>query len=130
MWYLSNGDTFRAGLRPCIRGDSVVHNRAFGTNESVLIREVSIVLYLLLGEIGQRRSQLVDWYLGEMEGEVDDEQELLEMKMLIDMVIDRLIRHDRVLLEVRDEEEEGGGDKMEEEDDPYLVVHPNYVIET
>jgi DNA replication licensing factor MCM6 len=65
-----------------------------------------------------------------MEGEVDDEQELLEMKMLIDMVIDRLIRHDRVLLEVRDEEEEGGGDKMEEEDDPYLVVHPNYVIET
>lgn len=90
-----------------------------------------------------------------MEDDLEDEQELIEAKLLVDMVIDRLIRHvssngerekergrviviyfnyislcqDHVLLEVHEEGEEMEVDK-ESIKDPYLMVHPNYVIET
>lgn len=46
-------------------------------------------------EKGLKRSELVNWYLGTVEENLEDEQELTETKFLVDMVIDRLIRHVR-----------------------------------
>lgn len=51
------------------------------------------MISLFVGERGLRRQELVNWYLTEMEGDIDSEQQLLENKMLTEMVIDRLIQH-------------------------------------
>lgn len=40
---------------------------------------------------GIRRSELVDWYLVQVQDTIDTEQELIERKAVIDKVIDRLI---------------------------------------
>lgn len=45
------------------------------------------------GDKGLHRSTLVDWYLGTMEENIEDEHELAETKLLVDMVIDRLVTH-------------------------------------
>lgn len=37
------------------------------------------------------KSELIAWYLREIENEVESEQELLEKKTLVEKVIDRLI---------------------------------------
>ena len=42
---------------------------------------------------GIRRSELVDWYLKEMESEIETEAELIEKKMLCEKVIYRLVHH-------------------------------------
>ncbi|KAH3703399.1 hypothetical protein DPMN_078435 [Dreissena polymorpha] len=82
---------------------------------------------------GLRRSNLISWYLGEMESEIESEAELLEKKTVIEKVLDRLVHHDHVLIELaqtglsrknkRDE------DTLVRDDDPFLVVHPNYVVD-
>lgn len=40
-----------------------------------------------------RRSDLVSWYLREMESEIDSEAELLEKKTVLEKVLDRLVHH-------------------------------------
>ncbi|XP_065174596.1 DNA replication licensing factor MCM6-like [Sycon ciliatum] len=70
-----------------------------------------------------KRSALVGWYLSEVVGEeLDSEQELAKRKFLVERVIERLIKHDNVLLSIRPEE------SSEEDEDPVLVVHPNFVV--
>ena len=49
--------------------------------------------FAFIEERGLRRSELVNWYLGIMEENIEDEQDLAETKLLVDMVIDRLIKH-------------------------------------
>lgn len=44
---------------------------------------------------GLRRSDMVSWYLKEMESEIDSEAELLEKKTVIEKVLDRLVHHVR-----------------------------------
>ncbi|CAI8051163.1 DNA replication licensing factor MCM6 (Fragment) [Geodia barretti] len=73
---------------------------------------------------GIRQGQLVNWYLSEIEGDIDSVEMLAEKKVLVEKVIERLIHHDHVLLPLLMEEEE------EKKGDPLLVVHPNYVVET
>lgn len=77
-------------------------------------------------EGGTRRGDLVNWYLHEMEGEIDSVEELAERKVLVEKVIDRLVQHDHVLLPLVTLEEAPEGTT----EDPYLVVHPNYIIES
>ena len=48
------------------------------------------------GDKGVHRSTLVDWYLGTMEENIEDEHDLAETKLLVDMVIDRLVKHVRL----------------------------------
>ena len=36
---------------------------------------------------------MVNWYLREMEGEIDSVEELAERKVLVEKVIDRLVQH-------------------------------------
>ncbi len=52
-----------------------------------------IVCMLLSGEHGLHRSDLVNWYLGEVEDDIESEQDLIDTKLLVEMVIDRLIKH-------------------------------------
>ena len=44
-------------------------------------------------DTGVRNSELVNWYLKEMEAEIDTEAELMEKKTLVEKVIYRLIHH-------------------------------------
>ncbi|XP_013418015.1 zygotic DNA replication licensing factor mcm6-B [Lingula anatina] len=81
---------------------------------------------------GLRKSDVVSWYLKEIESEIETEAELMEKKTLIEKVIYRLVHHDHVIIELsqtgikgRKQEE----DQLHREEDPLLVVHPNYVID-
>ena len=42
---------------------------------------------------GVRHSQLVNWYLEDIENEIDSEAELVERKIIVEKVIYRLIHH-------------------------------------
>ena len=42
---------------------------------------------------GTRRSELVNWYLKEMESEIESEAELMERKVLAEKVVYRLVHH-------------------------------------
>lgn len=44
-------------------------------------------------DAGLHQSQLVSWYLEELESEIDSEAELIEKKAVVEKVIYRLIHH-------------------------------------
>jgi len=44
---------------------------------------------------GVRRSQLVEWYLTEIQAEIDTEAEFVEKKNVVEKVIYRLVHHVR-----------------------------------
>ncbi|TPP64755.1 DNA helicase [Fasciola gigantica] len=71
-----------------------------------------------------KRSELVNWYLEEVGDEFQTEAQLAECKLLVERIIDRLIKKDNILIPI-------GGTGLDrdtsESTDPYLVVHPNYV---
>ncbi|XP_043793882.1 DNA replication licensing factor Mcm6 [Apis laboriosa] len=76
---------------------------------------------------GLKKSELVAWYLDQIQDQIDSEEELLERKNFIEKIIDRLTYHDQIIIpltttDLRDKDDE-------EEDDPLLVVHPNYIID-
>ncbi|XP_044750091.1 DNA replication licensing factor Mcm6 [Coccinella septempunctata] len=77
---------------------------------------------------GMRRSGLVDWYLNKVIDQIETEDELVEKKQLIEKVIDRLIYHDNVIIELSKVGLKGSQEEQEE-DDPLLVVHPSYIID-
>ncbi|XP_053569007.1 maternal DNA replication licensing factor mcm6 isoform X1 [Bombina bombina] len=80
-----------------------------------------------------KKSDLVNWYLKEIENEIETETELILKKRLIEKVLHRLIHYDHILIELSKSElkslskEDGGEAALEE--DHILVVNPNYVLE-
>lgn len=80
-------------------------------------------------EAGVRRSEIVNQYLKEIESQIETEEELAEKKILVDKVLDRLITHDHVIVALKEWGETEADYTPSEEEDPFLVVHPNYVIE-
>lgn len=82
-------------------------------------------------ETGIRRSDVVNWYLKEKESEMESEADLEEHTFLIGKIIDRLIKNDGVLLALKEPFISDGDVEQAEdnESDPYLVVHPNYIID-
>lgn len=85
------------------------------------------------GTTGCRRSELVAWYLREIENEIESEAELIERKTIVMKVIDRLIHHDNILIELKHTQlmaKAKSSEPLTTDDDPYLVVHPNYVIDS
>jgi len=44
-------------------------------------------------EGGMRRGELVNWYLKEVEVDIETIEELAEKKVLVEKVIDRLVQH-------------------------------------
>jgi len=71
-------------------------------------------------EEGMKREELVSWYLEQIEGDVETEEDLVNRKDIADLVVDRLVRQDGVLLALGDDQTAFG-------DNAILVVHPNYV---
>lgn len=82
---------------------------------------------------GIKRDDLISWYLVQIEEQMENEEELIERKTLIEKVIDRLVYHDNVIIPLRTTNLKENKQKPSEDDDqesnPLLVVHPNYVIE-
>ncbi|KAK3796633.1 hypothetical protein RRG08_008387 [Elysia crispata] len=83
-------------------------------------------------ETGLRKSDVIGWYLTEIQDEIQSEEELNEKRSVVEKVIDRLVHHDHVLIQLTQTglKPRGGqeGDLIRE-DDPILVVHPNYMID-
>ena len=48
-------------------------------------------------DVGTRRSALVNWYLAEVEAELESETELVERKTMVEKVIYRLVHHVSIL---------------------------------
>lgn len=92
-----------------------------------LCRNCFNVVLLFVGdsEEGLRKSELIAWYLDEIQDEIDCEEDLLERKSMIEKIIDRLVYHDRIIIPLTSNKKAGEG----EDEDPMLVVHPNYIIE-
>lgn len=72
--------------------------------------------------LGLKKSALVDWYLEQIETEIDSEATLNSKKRQVVAVIERLIKKDGVLIEL--------GDAKSKENDleTVVIVHPNYVV--
>lgn len=78
-------------------------------------------------EPGMHKTQLIDWYLNEIQGEIETEAQLLKKKVLVEKVVDRLVNHDQVIIPLSTKRH--FADEEMPDDDPILVVHPNYVPE-
>lgn len=75
-----------------------------------------------------KKSDVVNWYLTEVEKDLESQDELLEKKQIIEKVIDRLAYHDNVLIPLgKTGLQTGAGDDGSSSEDPLLIVHPNYV---
>ncbi|XP_050721019.1 DNA replication licensing factor MCM6-like [Eriocheir sinensis] len=79
---------------------------------------------------GLRRSAIVNWYLSEMSGELESEAELVEQKVLVEKVLDRLTYHDQVIVPLTHTGLKGSSSGTLDEADPLLVVHPNYILDS
>ncbi|CAH8544402.1 unnamed protein product [Heterobilharzia americana] len=69
-----------------------------------------------------KKSELVNWYLEEVVDELETEAQLTECKLLVERIIDRLIKKDNILIAIGGT----GLDASSDTADPYIVVHPNY----
>lgn len=67
---------------------------------------------------GMRKNQLVEWYLEQIEDELESEADYFKKKAMVNSLVDRLINKDSVLIAIKE-----GLDQ-----DPLLVVHPNYSL--
>ncbi|XP_031836798.1 minichromosome maintenance 6 [Nomia melanderi] len=75
---------------------------------------------------GLRKTELVAWYLDQIQDQIDSEEELLERKNFIEKIIDRLTYHDQIIIPLHTGLK---GKDEEDDDDLLLVVHPNYIID-
>ncbi|XP_041779036.1 DNA replication licensing factor Mcm6 [Anopheles merus] len=79
---------------------------------------------------GISKTELINWYLSQVEDQLESVEELMERKVLIEKVIDRLIYHDQVIIPLKqaklgEADQDDAGDQ-----DVLLVVHPNYIVES
>jgi len=82
-------------------------------------------------ETGLRKTDLIGWYLNEIQEDISSEEELTEKRGVVEKVIDRLIHHDHVLIQLTQtglKAKKGQESELIKEDDPIIVVHPNYNI--
>ncbi|KAL0104649.1 hypothetical protein PUN28_017410 [Cardiocondyla obscurior] len=77
---------------------------------------------------GIRKSELIAWYLDQIQDELDSEEDLLDRKNFIEKVIDRLTYHDQIIIPLTTTTLRSK-DKGDDLNDPLLVVHPNYVMD-
>ncbi|RXG70679.1 DNA replication licensing factor MCM6 [Armadillidium vulgare] len=81
------------------------------------------------GSRALRRSALINWYLNEISADIESEAELIEKKLLVEKVLERLTYHDQVIIPLTKSGLKGSREEKEDEEDPLLVVHPNYILE-
>lgn len=77
---------------------------------------------------GIRRSNVIEWYLTHVGDQIESEEELHERKEVVEKVIDRLTYHDGIIIPLSTTGLKGS-EQEEDKEDPYLVVHPNYIID-
>uniref|UniRef100_A0A8C7NDZ3 DNA replication licensing factor MCM6 n=1 Tax=Oncorhynchus mykiss TaxID=8022 RepID=A0A8C7NDZ3_ONCMY len=68
-------------------------------------RRISNLLVLHLRRVEEeeeelKKSAVINWYLKEMESEIDSEEELINRKSLIEKVLHRLVHYDHILIEL------------------------------
>lgn len=80
-------------------------------------------------EGGVRRMDLINWYLKEIESEIETEEELIQRKTIVEKVIERLVNRDHILIALSKSGLKGTEADSEEDENPILVVHPNFVPE-
>ncbi|NXX91057.1 MCM6 factor, partial [Centropus bengalensis] len=76
-----------------------------------------------------KRSELINWYLKEIESEIESEEDLINKKKIIERVIHRLTHYDHILIELSQSGLRGSLEEQSFDEDPYLVVNPNYLLE-
>ncbi|XP_034039656.1 DNA replication licensing factor MCM6 [Thalassophryne amazonica] len=74
-----------------------------------------------------KKSAVVNWYLKEIEADIDSEAELISKKGLIEKVIHRLVHYDHILIELSQSGLKGSEPESTEE--AVLVVNPNYALD-
>ncbi|KAM9720151.1 DNA replication licensing factor MCM6 [Menidia menidia] len=92
-----------------------------------------LVLHLRRAEEAEEEAELqktavVNWYLKEIESEIDSEEELINRKGLIEKVIHRLVHYDHILIELSRAGLKGS-EAAGPEEEAVLVVNPNYSLE-
>lgn len=75
-----------------------------------------------------KKSAVVNWYLKEIESEIDSEEDLISRKGLIEKVIHRLVNYDHILIELSQAGLKGS-ESASTEEEAVLVVNPNYTLE-
>ncbi|XP_069020516.1 DNA replication licensing factor MCM6 [Embiotoca jacksoni] len=75
-----------------------------------------------------KKSAVVNWYLKEIESEIDSEEELVNKKGLIEKVIHRLVHYDHILIQLSQAGLKGS-EPASTEQEAVLVVNPNYNLE-
>ncbi|XP_023130189.1 DNA replication licensing factor MCM6 [Amphiprion ocellaris] len=75
-----------------------------------------------------KKSAVVNWYLKEIESEIDSEEDLINRKGLIEKVIHRLVHYDHILIELSQAGLKGS-ESASTEEEVVLVVNPNYILE-
>nr|XP_027198794.1 DNA replication licensing factor MCM6-like [Dermatophagoides pteronyssinus] len=79
---------------------------------------------------GFRKSQLIEWYLEQIVGDIETETEFFQRRMICEKIIDKLITIDHILIELKSpESQEMEAEQEKVEPDNILVVHPDYVID-
>ncbi|CAF0897763.1 unnamed protein product [Brachionus calyciflorus] len=76
---------------------------------------------------GVHKSELIAWYLNEIESQIENEQQLNEQSNLIEKILHRLINYDNVIIKLDKLGLKSDTEEQKDESDPILVVHPNYV---
>jgi DNA replication licensing factor MCM6 len=71
-------------------------------------------------ESGTTKLALIEWYLEQIEGDMETEEDFQQKRHEVSRVIERLVHKDGVLIELGVRPENGT------EFNPILVVHPNY----
>jgi len=78
-----------------------------------------------------RKQDVVNWYIEDLVGDIESQDELLEKKQIVEKVLDRLCYQDNVLVPLsKTGLKTGTEDPHEEysaEENPIIIVHPNYV---
>ena len=77
---------------------------------------------------GLRKSAIINWYLSEIEKDIESEADLLEKKAIVDKVLNRLTYKDQVIIPLSKSGLKGD-DQEDDDEDPLLVVHPNFIID-
>ncbi|XP_048860854.1 LOW QUALITY PROTEIN: DNA replication licensing factor MCM6-like [Brienomyrus brachyistius] len=83
-------------------------------------------------EAALKKCEVINWYLKEIESEIDSEEELINKKTIIEKVVHRLIHYDHILIELAQSGLKGSSEAAVPEsqaEETVLVVNPNYSLE-
>lgn len=77
--------------------------------------------------LGWSKEKLINWYMEEIEGNLETEEDYHKNHLNVSLIIDRLVRRDNILIDLsmKDDGPEDGGISVP--NTSIIVVHPNYV---